>query len=237
MPWSLFLPMLWMPRFVGLIPEDQRAMFKGCRLGMVVGFVLLAAMPCAIPRYVMPAQPVMAIMVGWVLSRHTEPIPSDRMWIWGVVGEFVLVAGVAVGAMFLFPLNAYAWVACVLAVVGAMLAVAWRDKLVGGVRMAVATSLVAVVGMWLYFGFGVPIIISQDDDRPPARAINAIVPASEDTYIFKPVHWAFLYTIRQPLRYVLSPEQIGPDVRYMVVPTADNDTPGLARPWPSAAER
>ena len=229
LPWSLFLPLLWVRRFTSRIPAGQQAMFKGCRLGMVVGFMLLAAMPCAIPRYVMPAQPVMAMMVGWVLSRHREPIPSDRVWVWGILAALALAAASSVAGLAVFSRGGYAWVACAGAIVAAMLAVRWRAKLIGGVRLAVATSLVAVVGAWLYFGFGVPMVIAQDDDRPPAWRINRLVPAGQPTYVFKPVHWAFLFSMRPPLRYVLTPDRIGPDVRYMVVPVVEyGKTPGLA---------
>ena len=244
LPWSLFLPLLWVRRFTSRIPAEQQAMFKGCRLGMVVGFMLLAAMPCAIPRYVMPIQPVMAMMVGWVLSRHREPIASDRIWVWAVVGAFVLEAAAAAAVLVVSATgletkltglkeasNAwhdwYAWVACGVAVLAAALAVALRGRLVGGVRLSVATSLVAVVGMGIYFGFGVPLFAATDSFRPVFTGINKLVPPGQATYVFKAVHEVFLFNLRPPVRYLNEPQQIGPDVRYMVVSVVARKTPGL----------
>jgi len=245
LPWSLFLPLLWVRRFTSLIPREHQRMFKGCRLGMVVGFLLLAAMPRAIPRYVMPIQPVMAMMVGWVLSRHREPIPSDRIWVWGILAAFALEAAGAAAVLVASATgletkltglkvvsNAwyswYAWVACAAAMLAAILAVRVRSKLTGGVRLSVATSLVAVVAMVIYFGFGVPLFAAADSYSPVSTGINRLVPPGQTTYVFKPVREVFLFNIHPPVRYLNVLEQIGPDVRYLVVgPEGRNTTAGL----------
>lgn len=254
LPWSLLLPLLWIKRFTSLIPQEHQRMFKGCRLGMVVGLALLAGMPRAIARYVMPVQPVMAMMVGWVLSRHREAIASDRVWVWAILAGLALEAAAAVAVLVSSATgleasltglkevsNAwrdwYAWFACAAALLALILAVRWRSKLIGGLRLSVATSLTVVVAAAIYFGFGVPLIMAQDDDRPPARHINSLVTEGQPTYVFHPKHWAFLFSIRPPIRYVLTPDQIGPEVRYMVVPVADSNTAGLAEALAGRAGR
>jgi len=253
LPWSLFLPLLWAKRFTALIPPEHLRMFKGCRLGMVVGFFLLAAMPSAIPRYVMPIQPVMAMLVGWVLSRHREPVPSDRVWLWAILAAFVLEAvaawvilaasGLGLEAR-LTGLKAvsnachdwYAWTACAVAVLAAALALAWRSKLVGGVRLSVATSLTVVVGMAIYFGFGVPLFAATDTYRPVATGINAFVPPGQTMYVFRPIRDAavvkpvgevFLFHVNAPIRYIHVPDKLGPSVRYLLVAHRDRDIRGL----------
>jgi 4-amino-4-deoxy-L-arabinose transferase-like glycosyltransferase len=245
LPWALFLPLLWVRRFTSLIPREHQRMFKGCRLGMVVGLALLAAMPRAIPRYVMPIQPVMAMMVGWVLSRHREPIPSDRIWVWAILAGFALEAAAAAAILVasctgleasLTGLKVvssawhdwYAWVACAAAMLAVILAVAARSKLKGGVRLSVATSLTVVVSAAIYFGFGVPLFVASDSFRPVSTGINKLVPAGQTTYVFRPVHEVFLFSVHQPVRYLQTPEQIGPDVRYLVVAAKlHSATPGL----------
>jgi hypothetical protein len=186
----------------------------------------------------------MAMMIGWVLSRHREAIASDRVWVWAILACFALeaVAAVAVLVSSATGLEAsltglkvvsdawhdwYAWVACGVALLAVTLAVRWRSRLIGGVRLSVATSLTVVVASAIHFGFGVPLFAAADRYGPISTGINQLVPAGLTTYMFRPEREAFLFRVHPPVRYIQTPEQIGPNVRYMIVGDRFRNTPGL----------
>ena len=74
-----------------------------------------------------------------------------------------------------------------------------------------------MVVMLQYAVFGVPIIKEHQRRRPAAQVVNKMVPAGETVYVYRPGYQAFLFYVRPPLRYALTPDEVDSNVRYLLL--------------------
>ena len=106
--------------------------------------------------------------------------------------------------------------AAAVAVAAAALVVLWRRKLEGGYGLSLTTGLVFAVGTLVTAGLSEPFAPVAEHRRPAGRAINQSLPPGEPVYAYRSGHQPFLFYVRQPLRYLFAPEQIAPEVRYLL---------------------
>lgn len=228
LPWSIFLPLLWVPRFVRLIPERHRKTFKGARLGFVIGFVLLAGIPAGVPRYAMPVQPMAILLIGWVLSRHVEPVRTDAMWRNGILIAALCIPAGAIAATIVFGWDVYAYAAVAISLVVLAAILGNYRQLVGGSSLALATAWTVLAGVWLYIAFGLPLVYKLDPYPVNSQRINELVPAGETAYVYRPQHLTFLFRLRD-VDYVTNPSQVDGDVRYLIVNDVAREDPNMVR--------
>jgi 4-amino-4-deoxy-L-arabinose transferase-like glycosyltransferase len=74
LPWLLFLSMLWDKKLTIQIEQSYVAIFRGCRLGLVVSFTVINMMPGMFARYSMPAIPVACVLLGMLLVLGKESV-------------------------------------------------------------------------------------------------------------------------------------------------------------------
>jgi len=220
LPWLLFVPLLWIGRFNAPVLAQRGGLFRGARLAMVISFAFFNLMPGSLSRYSLPVLPLASILLGWVLAEHTRPVPTDRLWRWAVLICLMGACVSAAGGMVVLTAGPMAWLALAAAVLVTATALWKWDRIVGGVRLSLMTAGVLAVCAMQYGVFGTLIQKHGDKRKPTGQLVSAIVPAGEDLYLYKPGYQGFVCYLRQPLKYLLSPEQIGEPVRYMVIAEA-----------------
>jgi 4-amino-4-deoxy-L-arabinose transferase-like glycosyltransferase len=224
LPWLLFLPAMWDKRLLSHLPRQERKCFKGARLGLVLAFVIIDAMPNMMPRYSLPTFALASILLGWVLSLHKELFISDRFWRKLVLILFVgcgvlsIAAGVAWITGTIVPTDiAGSITVIILSVSGAVYCVHFR-KLINTVsKLAMATAVLVMFFVLNYAIFGMNFIKAKELHRPIGRAVAELTPQQETVYAYKPGFQTFLFYIREPLEYITHTEQIDQDIEYLMI--------------------
>jgi 4-amino-4-deoxy-L-arabinose transferase-like glycosyltransferase len=218
LPWLPLLPVLWLKRIVSRIEPDKLAIYKGCRLGVVIAFVVINAAPATLDRYSLPVWPLTALLLGWALSGSRQAHPADRYWTAGVLVAMLAVCAGAVVGIVKAPAGAGGWAVLLLA--AATLAATWRvrKRIVGGLRMGLATAAVLALASLLYVTF----VSSQTPPnlRLDAQRINAAMPPGQTLYVYQPMKDSLPFYLREPMEYVLEPRDIGPNVKYLLIQPA-----------------
>ncbi|MCG3180127.1 MAG: hypothetical protein BIFFINMI_02482 [Phycisphaerae bacterium] len=219
-PWLLFMPLLWVPRFVRNLPEEHRPMFRGARLGMCIGFVAINLMPAALPRYSLPVLPLACLLLAWVLSSHREPVASDEIWRKGLfICFFALVATSIAGLVLLYDGPA-GWIVLGVSVLVAGAAAWWTPRLRGGGPFSLATATAMLVAALQYYAF-VQIAgeAAVGPRREAAAAINAAVPADQTLYLYRIGSEQLILYLRPGWKLAPTPDDVGPDVKYLLTQT------------------
>lgn len=242
MPYLLAAPLLWMSHVRTGMDEPAQGMFKGLRIGWVIGFVLLVAMPGGLSRYVLPVWPAAALALGWGLERHTRVLISDRIWKAAlIVGAFV-AAVIAGGALAVegISLATLAIGAAAAAVVFALLQ--WRSRLVGGFALTFATACLLTLAAAEYNVLGEPFRSAGETRRPVGDAVSEMVPAGQTLCVYRaglmPLslarpelgvgHLPWLFYVRSPIKYLLWPQQLDRTVHYLLVSKVNMEKDELA---------
>jgi len=223
LPWLLFVPMLWDKSLTSRIEPAGAVLFRGCRLGTVIGFILIILMPKMEARYTMPVIPIVCILLGWLLSLHTDFVSADRFWKNAILA-FLVVSCLTAAAGLIFVSKSSATIIALVLAVSATAVVFWkRNEIQDTLSLTLMTALVFIVGMLQYTSFGLDIVTSQETRRPAALAINSIVPAGETIYIFKPTSYLnpTFFRLRPPVDYVLDANDVNVQMHYLLIKEED----------------
>jgi len=217
LPWLLAVPAMWNEKYTSNIRQEHRALFKGCRLSMVLGFALIVLMPKASSRYSMPVLGLASILLGWVLSLVKELPAGGRLWRNLLLAGLILSCLSAIAGFFAVEIGIYAFVICIMTVCMTILIFEERHLFRTPLGLSILTAGLTVIFMLQYAVFGMSMITKHEARRPVAASINSIVPREETLYVLKPGYQAFLFYVRPPLEYVISPRHIDADVRYLLL--------------------
>lgn len=222
LPWMLFLGALWDKQSLAMLSGTQRNGVKGLRVGVVAGFVLLNLMPNNEPRYAMPVVATASLALGLGLSAHRGFTSSDRTWravLLALAGS-VMIASVA-GLYFDHGPQGIVAVGISLGL-GVIL---WkgRSRLHDVTSLTVVTGLITSAFLLLYGVFGLHFIHAQDKHRIARDVVAELMPEGEPIYAYATGFQPVLFYLREPLRYVSTVDQLGPEDRYLVLKKANLD--------------
>jgi 4-amino-4-deoxy-L-arabinose transferase-like glycosyltransferase len=222
LPWLLFLPMLWDKKLTIQVEQPYTAIFRGCRLGLVVSFTVINLMPGMFARYSMPAIPIACVLLGMLLVLGKEPVHSNLLWKKVLLVCFLISCLTAAAGVLLASKKTVTVINIVFLglVICATLVVFWKRKSIqGAMALSLVTSALVVILMLQYFTFGQKVLISKELRRPAAMKINKIVPAGDTIYIFKPrsLFLPTIFYLRPPIDYVLDVNEINEQVHYLIV--------------------
>jgi hypothetical protein len=235
LPWLLFLPMLWDKSQVAQIKEGDIPLYRGCRLGIVIGFALIILMPKMEARYSMPVIPMVCMLLGWMLSLRKGLIPSDRLWK-GILLACLVISCLTATAGVVLTAGIIPWfkgleersimgavIALIAAVCSTYIVIRRRNEIRGTLGLALVTGLIFAVGMLQYTSYGLDIVTSGETRRPAAVAMNKAVPSGETIYIFKPISYLYptVFTLRPPVDYVLDANEVNGQMRYLLIKRDD----------------
>ena len=198
-------------------------------------------MPGTMDRYCMPVFAQASLVLGWALSRHTGFQRMDRLWRNIVLAGFVLCSVSAVVCFFVVDLGITAFVLVVLTICLTIIFIQAREVFRSVIRLCLLSSALAMIVMFQYALFVTP---SLGKPEPGRLLINAELPAEETLYMFASEdtrYQNFLFYVRRPLRYILHPDKIAPEVRYILIKQGDwkglKDHPGIVRRSPKTLGR
>jgi len=226
LPWLLFVPMLWDKSQTSQIEVAYISLFRGCRLGLVIGFVAIILMPKMEARYSMPVIPLTCVLLGWLLSFRRELISTDRLWKNVLLGCLVVSCLTAVAGVIFVSRSPAAIIALVLAFCATAIVFWKRNEIQDVLVLTLVTALVFVVGMLQYSSFGLEIVAAHETRRPAAMTVNSAVPTGETIYLFKPGSYIYpvVFRLRPPIDYVLDANDINGGVHYLLIKEDDLET-------------
>ena len=225
LPWLLFVPILWDKKLASRIDPQYRALFRGSRLGMVIGFCIINVMPGMEARYAMPVIPLAAFLLGWALSLQTEYVSTDRLWKNILLACLVVSCATAVaGLIFVFRLPG-AIIALAAAIFATGFVFTKYEAIQSKLGLSLVTMLLVVIAMLQYSSFGLNVVAASETRRPAAEAVNNIVPASQTLHIFKPSNQLnpVIFYLRPPIKYVLDANDVNEAVHYLLIKQNDLD--------------
>jgi hypothetical protein len=226
LPWLVFVPILWDRKLTSRITPEYEPLFRGSRLGMVIGFIVITLMPGMEGRYTMPLIPLAAVLLGWMLTLHKEPVPTDRLWR-NIVLVCLLVSCTTAAAGLIFVTQSPATIVALAATIIATAFVVWkRNAIQSKLELTLATLLLVMVLMLQHSTFFLDIATARETRRPAATAVNNIVPAGEIIHIFRPGSYIYpvLFRLRPPVDYLLDASDINKQVHYLLIKEEDLET-------------
>jgi 4-amino-4-deoxy-L-arabinose transferase-like glycosyltransferase len=223
LPWLLFVPMLWDKSLIAQIESPNLPLFRGCRLGMVIGFAAIILMPKMEARYTMPVIPITCILLGWLLSLRKELVPTDRLWKNILLVCLVVSCLTALGGLVFISKSPGVIVALILAVCAAFVVLRNRNEIGDTTGLTLVTALVFIIGMLQYTSYGLDIVTSQETRRPAAMAINNAVPEGQTIYIYKPISYLYptVFSLRPPVDYILDDNDVNEQIHYLLIKKED----------------
>ncbi len=176
LPWLFLLPEAlaapWLPRYARM----RRALFF-CGVCAVVGIVIMSIESFKKPYYMLPAMPLLFLMMAVVADRfYAKPPPSIRLaWvIWGVAAA-ALAAGVVIGGWqlhrFLPDITVVSVMVAALSAIALLIAgIAYiRGRGWIALGMTACTGVAAFLAVWHVCG---PVITNLDRVEGLARALD-----------------------------------------------------------------
>jgi 4-amino-4-deoxy-L-arabinose transferase-like glycosyltransferase len=257
LPWVIFIPLLWVRPLTRNIDPARRPLFRALRLAMVVSFLTLDLMPGILPRYAMPAFPLACVLLGWLLSEHKAPLPSDRIWKATLLAASAVLAVAPLAALTMLAVMPAASLPKVSGLAAADLAnlphlpaawcaagatlllcagILWRRRwLKGGLNLAMATAMLCAAATLLYVAMGMPLRKAHEQFRPDAAALDRLVPPDQPLYAYRPEHEPMMRYVSHRVVFLLEPQQIDARVRYLLAEQHDLQDKQvkdrLAGPW------
>jgi hypothetical protein len=214
--------MLWDKKLTTQIEQPYAAIFRGCRLGLVVSFAAINMMPGMFARYSMPAIPVACVSLGMLLVLGKKSVQSNLLWKNVLLVCFLISCLTAAAGVLLATKKPVSVINIVFSglVICATLVVFWKRKSIqGAAALSLVTSVLVVILILQYYIFGQGVLISKELRRPAAMKINKIVPAGDTIYIFKPrsLFLPTIFYLRPPVDYVSDANEINEQVHYLIV--------------------
>jgi 4-amino-4-deoxy-L-arabinose transferase-like glycosyltransferase len=219
LPWLVFLPILWSKKSTERITPQYRSLFRGSRLGIVIGFSIISLMPKMESRYTMPVIPLVSVLLGWMLSLEKEIVSTDRLW------ESILLAGFAVscvtaaaGLVFV-SVSAGAIIAMGAAICATSFIFLKRGKIQGKPALSLVTMLLIVIVMLQYSTFILDISVPMENRASIGTDINRIVPEGETINLYNPGGFIYpvVFHLRPPIGYLHDANDINEQVHYMFI--------------------
>ena len=229
LPWLAFVPLLWHRRLVARVPQEHLAIFKGCRLAMVVAFVAINAMPRALPRYSLPVFPLPMILIGWLVATWRDEVLAERLWKWAV---FAVAAAACLSMIvgLIWVTRAYdAWIvaAATFAVAGCIF---WRRRsLVGPAGLGLATAAIMAALSLQYAVPTIPGIRYRTETREKGREMDSKVAAGGVLYTYCQGEPTPLFYLHCPVKYLTAPQQIDSRAEYLLISDRRMNEPEVAR--------
>jgi hypothetical protein len=217
--------MLWNKSLTSRIAPQYQPLFRGSRLGMVIGFVIISLMPKMEARYTMPVIPLASILLGWLLSLHKEVVPTDRLWKNILLVCFILSCLIAATGLIFVTRSPVTVIAFAATIIATAFVIWKRNSIQGKLGLTLATMLLVMVLMLQHSTFFLDIAISKETRRPAAMAVNGIVPAGETINLFRPGSYIYptVFRLRPPIRYILDANDVNEQVHYLVIKEDDLD--------------
>ncbi len=246
LPWLIFIPFFWSRKWISSIDDRHKKIFIACRLAFLISFLIVNLMPAAKARYSYPLFCLAFVMLGWLLSVQPGlPSIAERTWkrILLVAIPLIAFASLLCGAIAIFNyfnlfsnlstriaeildpiknLTAVFSVVAVSVIVAVYACSVMRKRaLVNGYAMLVILSgLTGVCMMFTYAFFFLPIIergtsrlTSQTGEELSAQI------KGNTLYAYKIECVELLFYVRPRVEFLLNPEQINGDVRFLLTRT------------------
>lgn len=245
LPWVLFLPLLWNRQATDKFEGERKIMFRGCRLGMIIGFVLINILPMTESRYSIPFFCQASILLGMTGANLTAPTKTDIRIRDSLLGFYNFAAILPIVCMLAVRLVPDGWISILPIADDAKTVVTSILSLpvtVHGVFVATICIVIyfavrqykeyinntpaicaALAGLMIMFaiiwqGFGIPAFVKLNERYRPASAmVNSIVPETDRICLYKAGYKTFTFYMRQPLVFILEKEDIDENVNYLVL--------------------
>jgi hypothetical protein len=250
LPWLVFIPFFWSRKWVSNIEDRHRKVFTSCRLAFIILFLVVNLMPGAKARYSYPLFCLAFVMLGWLLSVQPE-FSSIAGKIWKRILLFVLplvslisllcLAIVVLNYVNVFsavspkiaemlkPLRTLTFVFLIFVSFAVTAAYAYfvvkKRALINGYGMLVAISGLTVVCIMLIFAFFILPMIEQKVSRFKSRIGKEISMQIKGNmlYTYQVECEPFLFYVRPRVEFLVKPDQIDGDVRFLLSRTEIQD--------------
>ena len=245
LPWVLFLPALWNKQAISQFEGERKIMFNGCRLGLIIGFVLINLLPMTESRYSIPFFCQASILLGMTCANLTASTKFDLKIRDSIYGFYsfaafapivLLVVLRAVPASLIshlpisesaaneiisllsLPVTVHGLFVATICIVIYFALLKYKERINNTPTICAALAGLMVMFAIIWQGFGIPAYIHINERyRPAAAAVNSIVPENENICLYRPGYKTFTFYMRKPLTFILEKEKIDNSVEYLVI--------------------
>ena len=211
-PWIVLVPLMWNRRWTSQIPEQWQSLYVACRRSVVIVFIFVTLLPGTLPRYSMPAFPLLSILLAWILSVNDwSPIAHKRT-------KAVLLTGIAITSLAaivgMFVMHASILKMLYLAMVAAVtILVICRHHIISNRwPLAIAAGWFGCTAIAAYIAIAVPVAQKREKFRPMAGLVNSNIPPPAVIHVCQSSYNPMLFYFRPPVKYVdtnsLSPDPL-----------------------------
>ena len=211
--------MLWSRRVTSRVAPQYEAIFRGSRLGIVIGFCIISLMPKMEARYTMPLIPLVSVLLGWMLSLQKEIVSTDRLWKNILLAGFVVSCLTAVVGLIFASVSVGTIISLAAAICATIFIFLKRDAIQGKPGLSLATMLLVIILSLQYSSAIIDIAVPMENRAPIATDINRIVPAGETINMFRPgsLIYPAIFRLRAPIGYLHDANDINGQVHYIFI--------------------
>ncbi|MGB7582796.1 MAG: glycosyltransferase family 39 protein [Sedimentisphaerales bacterium] len=225
LPWLVFLPMLWREKLTERIAPQYQSLFRGSRLGIVIGFIIISLMPKMESRYTIPVIPLVSVLLGWTLSLEKEIVSTDRLWKSVLLAGFAVSCVTAAAGLVFVSVSAGTIITLGATICATVFIFLKRGKIQGKPALSLATMLLVVIATLQYSTSFLDISVPMENRASMGTDINRIVPEGETINLFRPGTFIYpaIFRFRIPTRYIYDVNNIDEQVHYMLIKRKDWD--------------
>lgn len=242
LPWLVLIPFFWSKKWLSHIESRHLKVFTACRLAFILPFLIVNLMPGTKARYSYPLLCLAFVMLGWLLS--VQPVPSLAEKIWKRILLVVLpvisflslfcLAFVLLNYFNLFPavspkiagiLSSLRTphvvltmvISSMIIAVFAYLVIKGRNLINGYGMLVPISGLTGVCAISTCAFFALPMVehniskFNSLNGKELTARINGNI-----LYTYKNESEPFLFYVRPRVVFLVKPEQINGDVRFLL---------------------
>ena len=219
LPWLVFLPMLWSRKLTSRIAPQYEAIFRGSRLGVVIGFCIISLMPKMEARYTIPLIPLVSVLLGWMLSLQKEIVSTDRLWKNILLAGFVVSCVTAAMGLIFVSISTGTIIAMAAAICATIFIFLKREAIQGKPELSLATMLLVIILSLQYSSTILDISVPMENRASIGTDINRIVPSGETINLYNPgsLIYPAIFRLRSPIGYLHDANDINEQVHYIFI--------------------
>ncbi len=248
-PWLIFIPFMWKKEWIEAIDEKDRFLFKACRFGAVLGFVLVCLMPGTRGRYSMPAFAFLSIVLGWFLSCQKDRLSIEKIWkliisyLFSILVIFFNLSALSIiiSTLVNIPsklaeiMNSFKSPLALSTLLFGLIIVNFtislffrrRNETAGFEKLIVHSSLMIVCAVLFYSVIILPIIPINPNYRLIGADINQKTEKNAEIWAFKVTSEHFLVYIRHPVKHIYKLHDLPDNARYFLLEKSQYDENGI----------
>lgn len=229
LPWVVLAPLLWYRSPGDALPPREASLLRGGRDTLAVLYVGMLLIPGVLVRYTMPMLPALGVLLALALR---DRLPGGVAVVWKRIlfGMLCLLAVASAIAPLVGGWSIGGGLAAALGLILCLLVWKQRRSWHSAPSFTAASAALMVVITLVYAAAVVPRMTAQDDVRPVAPKIEAMIPPGQTLHVLDINYQPELFYLRRPVKYHAEWKEVPESAEWVLIRSRKRKDAAKKRP-------